>query len=212
MRTTRISLALVAALATTSLAEAHPHIFVDARSEIVFDPEGRISAVRQIWQFDEAFTAYAIQGLDADDEDALEEAIEAFTVLGRRAPSDHRITVYLGSAIALRARHTVWPWKKISHVEEGLELIDEALDARIAAEHDPVSDGVPASLTIELVAAETFLSIPDFFNRSKHHRICKRRRECRTLRTPALGDVEAKPFRRGGIKRGLDKRHRHLIG
>lgn len=66
MRTTRISLALAASLATATAAEAHPHIFVDARSEIVFDAEGQISAVRQIWQFDAAFTAFAIQGLDAD--------------------------------------------------------------------------------------------------------------------------------------------------
>jgi ABC-type uncharacterized transport system substrate-binding protein len=74
MQTARISLALVASLATATLAEAHPHVFVDARSEIVFDSEGRISAVRQIWQFDEAFTAYAIQGLDADEDGELTDA------------------------------------------------------------------------------------------------------------------------------------------
>lgn len=66
MRTIRITLAMGALLAAGVPASAHPHVFVDARSEIVFDEQARISAIRQIWQFDDAFTAYAIQGLDAD--------------------------------------------------------------------------------------------------------------------------------------------------
>jgi ABC-type uncharacterized transport system substrate-binding protein len=44
--------------------DAHPHVFVDARSELVFDAEGRLSAIRQIWRFDDAFTAFATEGLD----------------------------------------------------------------------------------------------------------------------------------------------------
>ena len=47
-------------------AEAHPHVFVDAKTGIVFDPQGRFSAVRNIWQFDETFSDFAIQGLDKD--------------------------------------------------------------------------------------------------------------------------------------------------
>jgi ABC-type uncharacterized transport system substrate-binding protein len=53
--------------------EAHPHVFVDAKTEIVFDQSGRMSAVRNIWQFDEAFTQYAIQGLDADNDGKLSD-------------------------------------------------------------------------------------------------------------------------------------------
>lgn len=47
-------------------AAAHPHVFVTAKAELVFDAEGRMSAVRNIWQFDDAFSAYAVQGLDTD--------------------------------------------------------------------------------------------------------------------------------------------------
>lgn len=47
-------------------AAAHPHVFVDARAEIVFDDQGRITAVRHVWRFDDAFSAYASQGFDAD--------------------------------------------------------------------------------------------------------------------------------------------------
>ena len=65
--------AIFLALAATR-GEAHPHVFVDAKTEIVFDQSGRMSAVRNIWQFDEAFTQYAIQGLDADNDGKLSDA------------------------------------------------------------------------------------------------------------------------------------------
>ena len=47
-------------------ALAHPHVWVDAASEIVFDDDAQIVAIRHYWRFDEAFSAYASQGLDAD--------------------------------------------------------------------------------------------------------------------------------------------------
>jgi ABC-type uncharacterized transport system substrate-binding protein len=53
-------------LATT--ASAHPHVFADATAEIRFDDEGRIVSVRNSWRFDKAFTAFAIDGIDKDDD------------------------------------------------------------------------------------------------------------------------------------------------
>ena len=47
-------------------AHAHPHVWVDAASEIVFDGKQRITAIRHHWRFDEGFSAYALQGLDVD--------------------------------------------------------------------------------------------------------------------------------------------------
>lgn len=64
-------LALAGLLAAGSAAQAHPHVLVDARAEVVFDGDARITAVRHIWQFDEAFTAFAVQGLDADEDGQL---------------------------------------------------------------------------------------------------------------------------------------------
>ena len=49
-----------------ALAHAHPHVWVDAASEVLFDDKGRISAIRHHWRFDEGFSAYALQGLDVD--------------------------------------------------------------------------------------------------------------------------------------------------
>jgi len=66
-----ILLGVVAGLALgvagpTRPAAAHPHVWVDVASEVAFDGEGRIVAVRHHWRFDAAFSAYATQGLDTD--------------------------------------------------------------------------------------------------------------------------------------------------
>ncbi|MDT3380898.1 DUF1007 family protein [Labrys portucalensis] len=44
-------------------AAAHPHVFVNSASEIVYDDKGRVTGVKQHWTFDEAFSSYATQGL-----------------------------------------------------------------------------------------------------------------------------------------------------
>ncbi len=46
-------------------ANAHPHVWIDARSEIVFKGAD-FTGVRHAWVFDEAFSTYAVQGLDKD--------------------------------------------------------------------------------------------------------------------------------------------------
>lgn len=55
-------------------AFAHPHVFVEAREDLVFDAEGRISAVRHAWRFDDAFSAFATRGLDANHDGVLSPA------------------------------------------------------------------------------------------------------------------------------------------
>ncbi len=67
------AVAVLLAVAVAGPVAAHPHVFVDARAEIVFDKAGAITAIRHIWQFDEAFTAFAIQGLDANNDGKLSD-------------------------------------------------------------------------------------------------------------------------------------------
>lgn len=55
-------------------ALAHPHVWVDAVSEIVFDSAGRITAIKHHWRFDEAFSAFAVQGLDLDGDGTYSKA------------------------------------------------------------------------------------------------------------------------------------------
>jgi ABC-type uncharacterized transport system substrate-binding protein len=46
-------------------AEAHPHILIEARTELLFNAQGEVVGVSNIWDFDDAFSAYAIQGYDS---------------------------------------------------------------------------------------------------------------------------------------------------
>lgn len=66
-----VALAAGTLLAAVGGAAAHPHVFVDARTQVVFDAEGKITAVRQIWRFDDAFSAFASQGLDKNGDGVL---------------------------------------------------------------------------------------------------------------------------------------------
>ncbi len=50
----------IAGCALPFAADAHPHVLVDAKVDVVFDASGRLSAIRNIWQFDEAFSQFAI--------------------------------------------------------------------------------------------------------------------------------------------------------
>lgn len=52
-------------------AQAHPHVFVNAKAEIVYAPDGSVQALKHIWSFDEAYSAYMIQGLDKNNDGKL---------------------------------------------------------------------------------------------------------------------------------------------
>ncbi len=51
-------------------ALAHPHVWIDARGEVLFEDEV-ITGIRHHWTFDPYFSAWAIQGLDADGDGVL---------------------------------------------------------------------------------------------------------------------------------------------
>jgi hypothetical protein len=71
----RLLLPLLAVLAGTSApAFSHPHAFIDASVEIVFDPDGQLSAIHQRWAFDTTFgDAVRLQG-DSNHDRTLDEA------------------------------------------------------------------------------------------------------------------------------------------
>jgi ABC-type uncharacterized transport system substrate-binding protein len=58
--------AILAALAMTiAAASAHPHVWVTIKSELVFAPDGSVTGVRHAWTFDDMFSVFATQGLEA---------------------------------------------------------------------------------------------------------------------------------------------------
>jgi ABC-type uncharacterized transport system substrate-binding protein len=66
-------LGLMGIVLPVGTATAHPHVFVDFQAEIIFDAQGRITHVRNVWEFDKAFSAYASQGLDKDGDGILSD-------------------------------------------------------------------------------------------------------------------------------------------
>ncbi len=67
-----LGLAALAAPIFAKPAAAHPHVWVVARADIVF-AEGRVTGVRHSWTFDEAYSAFAVQGLDKNGDGRLSE-------------------------------------------------------------------------------------------------------------------------------------------
>jgi ABC-type uncharacterized transport system substrate-binding protein len=45
-------------------AEAHPHVWITASSELIYAPDGSITGVRHAWTFDDMFATYALQGIE----------------------------------------------------------------------------------------------------------------------------------------------------
>jgi len=46
------------------LAWSHPHMWIDAKAQFVFDAQGRLTAIKQNWLFDDMFSPYAMQGVN----------------------------------------------------------------------------------------------------------------------------------------------------
>lgn len=46
-------------------ASAHPHVWVTVKSELVYAPDGTLTGVRHEWTFDDMFSVFATQGLEA---------------------------------------------------------------------------------------------------------------------------------------------------
>ena len=45
-------------------AQAHPHVWITATSEVIYAPDGSITGVRHAWTFDDMFSTYALQGIE----------------------------------------------------------------------------------------------------------------------------------------------------
>jgi ABC-type uncharacterized transport system substrate-binding protein len=70
----RKRLAIFLAMIVTTSASAHPHVFVTAAAGLFFDAQGRMTHIQHVWQFDPAFSAFATQGLDANEDGKLSQS------------------------------------------------------------------------------------------------------------------------------------------
>ena len=49
----------------TTDVQAHPHVWATMKTELVYTPDGSMTAVRHAWTFDDMFSAFATQGITA---------------------------------------------------------------------------------------------------------------------------------------------------
>jgi ABC-type uncharacterized transport system substrate-binding protein len=53
------------ALFAASSAQAHPHVWVTMKSELIYAADGSVTGVRHAWTFDDMFSTFATQGLES---------------------------------------------------------------------------------------------------------------------------------------------------
>jgi ABC-type uncharacterized transport system substrate-binding protein len=58
-------LALFLAAFLAAPAQAHPHVWVTMKSDIVYATDGSVTGVRHAWTFDDMFSTFATQGLES---------------------------------------------------------------------------------------------------------------------------------------------------
>ncbi len=65
-RNTYLVMAVVLAFLGGAKAFAHPHVWIEMRSSVVFTDNGLIKGVDLEWTFDDGYTQMALEGLDVD--------------------------------------------------------------------------------------------------------------------------------------------------
>ncbi|MCC6302188.1 MAG: hypothetical protein IT489_05240 [Gammaproteobacteria bacterium] len=107
----------------------------------------------------EARTVF-LRGVDGDKR-AVRDAVQRFKTLSRAHAGEPVFQAYLGAAMTLQGRDAPNNIEKGRITEEGLGVLDRALDAQMA-KPDP---GSVHTLDTMLVAANTYIHLPAFFNR-----------------------------------------------
>lgn len=115
-------------------------------------------------QFQPAFDQFIQASMGNDS--AIEKSAEAFGALLKLEPANPVLMAYAGASTTMKATTTWLPWKKMSHAEDGLALLDKALALLTAAHDAALQHDVPAALEVRFVAANTFLAVPGFMNRN----------------------------------------------
>ena len=66
---------LAALAAGTARVEAHPHVFAEARLDVMLKPDGHtVDALRHLWRFDEVFSSTVVLEFDKNGDNKLDDA------------------------------------------------------------------------------------------------------------------------------------------
>jgi ABC-type uncharacterized transport system substrate-binding protein len=176
MRALRILNTLCGAAAAAFMAapaSAHPHVFADARLELLINPDGTVKSLRHVWRFDDFFSSTVLVQFDKNKDLKLEKpelaALEK-TVHDSLADYNYfQLVTQNGKDVAMQApAHMVADFKDNqflllfeSHPKEPLKLVGKtdfgvydpnfytAIDFHTDA--DLVVDGLPANCAKKVI-------------------------------------------------------------
>jgi ABC-type uncharacterized transport system substrate-binding protein len=167
-----MALSVVAIVAAAGAALAHPHVWVKIRSEVVYAPDGAATAVRHHWTFDEMFSTFAIQGMDAkkpggltrDDLAPLAEVnitslkeFDYFTVAqaeGKKTPFVEPKDYWLEHRDGALTLNFTLPFKApVKAKQISLEIFDPAFFVEFGLQKDGAASLVGAPAGCKVVAA-----------------------------------------------------------
>jgi ABC-type uncharacterized transport system substrate-binding protein len=88
-------------------AFAHPHVFADARLELLIDPDGTVKSLRHVWRFDEFFSSTVLVQFDKNKDLKLEKPeLEAVAKTVHHSLADYnyfQLVTRDGKDVAMRA-------------------------------------------------------------------------------------------------------------
>ncbi|WP_425406500.1 DUF1007 family protein [Hwanghaeella sp.] len=94
---------IIALFATATSAKAHPHAWIDLRSGVILNAEGKVEALTLEWRFDEFYSAFILEDIARAGE-VTEEALATLAVENLVALRDYNYFVeaqYDGKPVAL---------------------------------------------------------------------------------------------------------------
>jgi ABC-type uncharacterized transport system substrate-binding protein len=154
------------ALFIAPAAQAHPHVWVTMKSELVYGPDGSVTGVRHAWTFDDMFSTFATQGMESKEKgkftreelaplakvnvESLKE-YDYFTIAranGKKAELEPPADYWLDFTDGLLTLHFTLPFKTPAKAQSlDVEMYDPSWFVDFSfAEKDPVKlVGAPAN-------------------------------------------------------------------
>jgi ABC-type uncharacterized transport system substrate-binding protein len=151
-------------------ADAHPHVWITATSELLYAPDGSLTGVRHAWTFDDMYSSYALQGIETKTKGAYTreelaplaqtnaESLKEYAYFtfaradGKKQKFDDPADYFLEYKDALLILHFTLPLKApVKPKQLSLEVFDREffIDFKYA-DKDPVTlVGAPAACTMK---------------------------------------------------------------
>jgi ABC-type uncharacterized transport system substrate-binding protein len=147
-------------------AQAHPHVWITTSSELIYALDGSISGVRHAWTFDDMYTAYVLQGIEAKTRGAYSreelaplaqtnvESLKEFAFFtfakadGKKEKFQEPVDYFLEYRDAALTLHFTLPLKNpVKPKQLALEVFDPSffIDFKLADENPIKMVGAPAA-------------------------------------------------------------------